>query len=187
MYEAGCRSFKVLSRFRIAVRCQGEFLVFGCVKGKRVALLGPASVSDRGFDYRDSRGRFSSIEVDAAAPWSAEVFTNKSEEDLDHTPVAVPVSAAPPSLSEQVRELVQMHISHAAAEQGLETLEEANDFEVDDDEGEIVLSGYEVYDMADDELAAGPVPEDEPVGPAPGEESVPEPPEGAGSASSTVS
>ena len=54
---------------------------------------------------------------------------------------------APPSLAQQVRELVQNHMSKAAAEAGFETLEESIDFDVADpfDLDENQISKYQVF------------------------------------------
>lgn len=52
----------------------------------------------------------------------------------DDIPVAIPVRLnRPPSLQEQVRNLVRGEMSRLAAEEGNETFEEADDFDVGDD------------------------------------------------------
>lgn len=55
-------------------------------------------------------------------------------EPVDSKPMAIPVGfQRPPTLQEQVARLVRTEVSRRAAEQGLETFEEADDFEVGDD------------------------------------------------------
>lgn len=56
------------------------------------------------------------------------------KEVLSRVPVAPPVGYKPsPSMIDHVRAMVRQEMSRAAAEQGYETFEEANDFEVGDD------------------------------------------------------
>lgn len=60
---------------------------------------------------------------------------NDGKEYLDPTPVAVPVGfGRPESLQETIRRLVRTEVSRGASQAGFESFEEANDFDVDDDE-----------------------------------------------------
>lgn len=62
-------------------------------------------------------------------------FDEKGREILDPTPVAIPVAfSRPPSIAEQVQRLVRSHLNAIAAEQGKESFEEADDFDVGDDD-----------------------------------------------------
>lgn len=55
-------------------------------------------------------------------------------EILDNTPIEVPVGFKKPmSLNERIKMLVRNEASQVAMENGYETFEEANDFDVDDD------------------------------------------------------
>lgn len=57
----------------------------------------------------------------------------KGHEILDDTPVAIPAKfMRQPTLTDQVRALIH-ETSHRAAEKGMETLEEANDFDIPDE------------------------------------------------------
>lgn len=184
--ESGTKRFKIPDRCRVAVHAGGEFLVYGIRSGKRVALLGPHHVGDRTFgrDLRDPG--FSHIEVEAGSetPWTVElVEKSDGKEYLDRTPVAIPVNAGPPSLREQVRELVAQEISRAAEQQGWESFREANDFEVDEDGDSHWVSPFEVLEMDDDYLSDG---EDESpetplegLPPEPGSDGAPGEPSGA--------
>ena len=52
----------------------------------------------------------------------------------DPVPVAPPVGLTrSPSLAEQIRSMVRRELSDAAHDQGMETFEESDDFDVDDD------------------------------------------------------
>lgn len=58
----------------------------------------------------------------------------RGHEILDDTPVAMPVGFnRPPTLADQIRAMVKGELSRQASEQGLETFEDADDFDVDDD------------------------------------------------------
>lgn len=59
---------------------------------------------------------------------------SNGHELLDSKPLALPVGfKKPESLDEQIRRLVRTHISSQAEEQGFETFEDADDFEIEDD------------------------------------------------------
>ena len=58
----------------------------------------------------------------------------KGHEALDPNPVEIPAGLRKPeSLEERIRRIIRSSVSDEAAQQGLETFEEANDFEIDDD------------------------------------------------------
>lgn len=72
----------------------------------------------------------------------------------DPTPVAWPAGVRrPETLTEQIRRLVRLEVSQVAAAQGMETFEEADDFDVDDDDGEFV-SPYELTEMQEEAIIA---------------------------------
>lgn len=61
-------------------------------------------------------------------------YNARGHELPDRTPVAIPVRLTrPPTMAEQVRELVRGELSRQAAASGLETWEEADDFDIGDD------------------------------------------------------
>lgn len=58
----------------------------------------------------------------------------KRREKLDNTPVAIPVRfRTPPTPFEQARQMLRADLSALARDQGFETFDEANDFDIDDD------------------------------------------------------
>lgn len=67
----------------------------------------------------------------------------------DPTPVEIPVELRKPeTMDEKMRRIVREQISFRAAENGQETYEEANDFDVDDGfEDDALFSPYELKDM----------------------------------------
>lgn len=61
-------------------------------------------------------------------------LNDKGHEILDNTPVAIPVGwKRPESLQEQMRRMIRTELSQAAANEGFETFEESEDFDVEDD------------------------------------------------------
>jgi len=63
----------------------------------------------------------------------------KGREILDPTPLALPVGFKhPPTLSEQMEQMFRSYeVNRAIANQGHETFDEANDFDVEDDPDEL--------------------------------------------------
>lgn len=65
------------------------------------------------------------------------------KEILDKTPVAVPLGFKHPEpLSEQIRRMVMREVSDLAHSQGFESLEESEDFDIDDD-----MEPFSVHEM----------------------------------------
>lgn len=99
-------------------------------------------------------------EVDAPLPFlravqlSDTVLDELGREILDSTPMAPPVGyVRQPSLTEQIRAMVRAEsLRHAAMEQGFETFEESNDFDVDDAEPSSVYERD--IDISDAEVLA---------------------------------
>lgn len=57
----------------------------------------------------------------------------RAVEELDTTPLSIPIHAhRPPSLQDQMRKYVRNHLNNHAVQNGMETFEEANDFDVGD-------------------------------------------------------
>lgn len=80
-------------------------------------------------------------EIKERLPW---------KEYPDPTPVEVPVRfRGVPSLQDDIRRMVRAEISRAASEQGFESFEEADDFDVDDGEGEFITP-YELSPLQEE-------------------------------------
>lgn len=61
-------------------------------------------------------------------------YNERGEELPDDTPIELPVRfKRPPSLQEQIKAMVRTEYSRVAEENGFESFEESDDFEVDDD------------------------------------------------------
>lgn len=100
---------------------------------------------------------------------------NPKPHDLD-------VGLRPPSLQEQIQRLVRNELSNQVQNQGAETFDEANDFDVPEDDDPI--SPYVIHDMVEEEPIPPANPAEggpqEPESPVPGStppEGTPPPPE----------
>lgn len=72
-------------------------------------------------------------------------FDAKGREIPDPTPIEVaPGAIRPESLTSIMQRMIRQHLSQAAEEHGFESLEEANDFDVGEDEWDDQLTKYEV-------------------------------------------
>lgn len=112
-------------------------------------------------------------------------YDDKGQFYPDPTPVAPPIGYTPEqSMFDRMRELVRREISQGAAQEGFETMEEADDFVIDDDVEP--FSPYEV--IVEQALPDGPVvnPEAPPGSPSSGSPaaSAPVVPAGPGPATS---
>lgn len=80
-------------------------------------------------------------------------LNEKGQEVHDGIPVEIPLGMRrPETLNEMVARLIRNQASRAAAEAGMETFEEANDFEIEEDSAELMATRYE--EMADEEPIA---------------------------------
>lgn len=75
-------------------------------------------------------------------------FDSRGREIPDNTPMVAPMRRQP-SLTELIRASVREEFSRQAHEAGMETFEEADDFDVDDDEPELESQYVVVDTMAD--------------------------------------
>lgn len=74
----------------------------------------------------------------------------RHEEIPDKTPVELPLGyERPPTIQEIIQRYVRIE-SRRAEEQGFETFDEANDFEVEEGNEDINFVGHEVQDMEDE-------------------------------------
>lgn len=81
-------------------------------------------------------------------------YDDQGREIPDNTPVAVPAGwARPPTIEELIRRHIRVEMSRQAADQGMESFEEADDFEVDEDGDP--LSPYEIPEGLPEALGGG--------------------------------
>lgn len=76
-------------------------------------------------------------------------FDERGRELPDPTPIDVPLNwKRPPSMQDLIKQHIRVEMSRQAADTGMETFEEADDFEVDEDPDP--LSQYELREMAEE-------------------------------------
>lgn len=76
-------------------------------------------------------------------------YNEKGQEIPDPTPVELPLGfRRPPSIHELIKAAVRDEMSREAESQGMETFDEADDFDVDDDEE--INSPYELTEMQEE-------------------------------------
>lgn len=79
-------------------------------------------------------------------------YDDQGREIPDPRPMSLPSGwDRPLSLSEQIKRMVRVELSRQAVDDGQESFEEADDFDVEDEEAEF-LSPYEVSEMAPEPL-----------------------------------
>lgn len=113
-----------------------------------------------------------------------DVIHSQIDENFHEVPCPKPeeivVSKRPPSLKEQIQRLIRVEMSQEMADQGMETFEEANDFDMPDIEPD-VFSPYELPEQIEEvPIASAPSPPPEtPQEPAPPDDPVGDEPESA--------
>lgn len=76
-------------------------------------------------------------------------FNERGEELPDQTPIELPVGVRrPESLNDMMRRMIRTSLSQYAADQGEETFEEANDFDIPDDDPTVSNTQYQ--EMSDE-------------------------------------
>lgn len=80
------------------------------------------------------------------------IYNELGQEVPDPVPVAVPAGwTRPEPLADLIRRMVRTEFSRAAAEEGEESFEEADDFDVEDEDPD-PLSAYEINEAAPEAL-----------------------------------
>lgn len=78
-------------------------------------------------------------------------YDEHGREIPDSTPVEIPLRFTKPlTLQEEMRRMLRNEFSMMAQSQGMETFEEADDFEVEDEDELMFVSPYEIKEMHDD-------------------------------------
>lgn len=136
---------------RLVGLSSGPYTLWLEVDGVRV-LLGPSNVNNRRFtlEPHDTQDRVCYVDVDdeVEVQWRLEEVA-PSIEFPDPTPREVPLKLRQaPSLHELVARIVNDRLSAFAADHGLETPEEADDFDIDEEE--LDLSKYELTVMQEE-------------------------------------
>ncbi len=128
----------------ITVKSSGQFCVFAVERKKRTLIFGPINSTERILRYKlpdDIDTVF--IKADKQTEWTIEWEYHNHSENLDKTPVEMPIGYEnPESLADQMRRFIRDEVS-AARDEDQGSFEDEDDFE-DDDEP---LTTYELTDM----------------------------------------
>jgi hypothetical protein len=166
--KIGSYSQEVYPPVIVNIECDTEFKVYGVDESGEIShFFGPYNTQLRKWRF-ELRENVTAIQV-TTDDWALSTLALKkippSSEIFDPRPMSVAMrQSAPPTLKDEMRRFFRQEMATYALSQGKETEEEANDFELPEDDQD-PLSGYEVIDMVNE----APVEQEEPEG---------EPPEG---------
>lgn len=183
MLNTGSKTYGVdAPRGVVTIRCDSGFRAYGLIGKEKAILLGPQNSTNRVLRVDVEGIDAVHVEADDNQAFHDFAFTPSSRyEKHDPTPVEIPLGLdRPETLEDIVRRFVRHEASIQAEESGHETFQEANDFDVSDEDE--FKSPYELSDMQEEY----PISAAEPPEP-PAEPETPRPPENAAEASSEES
>lgn len=115
-------------------------------KGKPIRVAGPSSSTDRRLRCVLGDGEILAVETEGFWSWTVDEIRNKERNSGVPVELGMPEDR-PLSLREELKRFIREEVSQVAQNRGAETLEEANDFDIDDEETD-GLTAYEVMEMA---------------------------------------
>ena len=159
-FNTGKKTIKVDPGSRVRIFSTSEFTAYGQAKGKRTGILGPPNASVRTWSLRLPL-EFDAIEIKTlkSTEWTLDWVSPDKKETPDPIPIETTVEK-PLTLREEMKRYIRTEMSHIAEKNEMETEEEANDFEMDEDDE--FTSPYEIHDMVDEEIDPLPDPPEEP-------------------------
>ncbi len=150
MYK-GKKLLNVEPPMKAVILSDGEFTVYGCVKGDIRSILGPVSAVHRScvIHLVEPVDGFM-VAAKPSVRWTVKyVPVTDGKEYLDATPVEIPVGYEKPlTLKEDMMRFIREEVSAVAERNGVESFEDADDFDVMDDE--LPESVYEFAELQDD-------------------------------------
>jgi len=148
--ETGPGNVKIPPGCALVLRCSKKFTALGLNhQGDLVSILGPANETDRTLRRIVPREvNTLKMQTSKLAHWQYSYTDRHSAETLDKTPVEIPVEPKELRYEDEMRRIVRDELSRAADAEHRETFEEADDFDIDDPDGE--PSQYELDDMQED-------------------------------------
>ncbi len=152
--EKGTKVVELSEPTKVVIVTDGPFTVYGMDGKKKLSILGPAMETHRScaFVLMPPLTGFM-VAVKPQISWSVSyVDLTDGKEWNDLTPVEMPIGYDKPmSLEETMKLFIRDEISRVAEAKGRESFEEADDFDVGDDE---MVTPYELDDMQEDAEAA---------------------------------
>lgn len=136
---------------QVRIRASGSFIVYAVGEsGQRLRILGPNNAQKRAMVCIVPACKELEIETDESTAWEIEAKeVPERREHLDQTPVEIPVGVIrPESLESIMARMINERFSLMAEEKGMETFEEADDFDIDD---ELPKTPYEMTELDPEE------------------------------------
>ena len=150
--ETGPGNVKIPPGCALVIRCSKKFTALGLSPdGHLASILGPSAETDRTLrriiplDVNTLKMQTSKL-----AHWEYSYSDRHGAEELDLTPIEIPVDTGPLRYEDEMRRIVRDELSRNAEAQHQETFEEADDFEILDAEDETESSEYEITEMQDE-------------------------------------
>lgn len=175
--QTGPGNFKIPPGCGLVIRCSKKFTALGLNHlGDLVSVLGPCAETDRTL-RRHVPHDVNTLKMltSKTAHWEYSYTDRHSHEDLDRTPIEIPVAPKELRYEDEMRRIVRDELSRHAEASHRETFEESDDFEIEDDDP---LSPYETTEMQEDaEYAPSKSVADDPSVPKPPHRPVGDPPE----------
>lgn len=148
MMQEGDGKLRLLADQTLWLRATAPFHVLETDKeGTPLRVLGPNSVEDR--RYKIQVRELTYVEVKTQGAWSYDLRTFPRCEITDPTPMEIPLGMTKPeTLEEIMARMIKSRFEIMAADNGYETEDEANDFEVGNEDD--WKSPYELQEMQED-------------------------------------
>ncbi len=120
----------------VEIRTDAEFTAYALENGERTSILGPNHSTERRLKFTIPPF-IRTVEITTRKS-GRYVFTEtlriNHQEVPDKTPIEIGIHERPDPLAEQIQMIVQAEMSKLAVATGRESFEEANDFEIDDED-----------------------------------------------------
>lgn len=148
--EKGPKKIQTGENVLIHMRADASFMVYGTKKKERISLLGPFDGQQRQLMTMLPKG-CDGIEIKTALStlWEVKATGIKSSgEKLDTSMKDLPISSRnQPNITDLMKMYVRSEFSRLQEKEGIETFEEADDFDVEEDEWQ---SPFELTEMQEE-------------------------------------
>ncbi len=149
--EKGNKVIELQGPIRVVIVTDGPFTVYGMDGKKKSSILGPVMVDQRWFSFvlNPPLTGFM-IQAKQTVSWDLSFLdATDGKEYNDNIPVELPIGYEKPlTLKEDMMRFIREEVSSAADRQGVETFDDADDFNLLDEEEP--LSEYEFAELQDD-------------------------------------
>lgn len=158
--QKGSKEIRGKAGSTILIKSSGQFCAYAMEGKHRTLILGPVNTNQRILRYKlpaDIGQVF--IKAEKSTEWTIEWSHYNHSENLDQTPVEIPVGyELPESLADQMRRFIREEVS-AARDEDQGSFEDEDDF-YDDQEA---LTDYEMTDMQEVEEILRDEEEEQPI------------------------